>query len=97
MVFHQTLYKSILSVMIRELVVSRTIMLNWYPAKNGISKYYSPMTIVTGWKLDYKKHCTIEFGAYVQAHNKNEPSNTNTERSLDGIYMRSNENIQGDI
>ena len=53
------------------------------------------MTIVTGRKLDYKKHCTMEFGTYVQAHNKNDPSNNNIEQSIDGIYLRPNENIQG--
>ena len=53
------------------------------------------MTIVTRRKLDYNKHCTMEFGTYVQAHNENDPSNNNIERSIDGIYLRPNENIQG--
>lgn len=43
---------------------------NMFPAKHGISLYYSPEAIVMQWTLDYKKHCKYSFGDYVQAHNK---------------------------
>ena len=81
--------------MIKELAIWCTNRLNWFPAKNGISKIYSPMTIVQGKTLDYKKDCEIEFGTYVQAHNENKPSNNMVERGIDGIYLRPNENDQG--
>ena len=81
--------------MIKELVTSVTNQLNWFPAKNGISKYYSPMTIITGKQLNYKKDCTHEFGTYVQAHHDSEPTNDMTERGIDGIYLRPNKNDQG--
>ena len=54
--------------MIIELVEMSANRLNWFPEKNGISKYYSPRTIIEGRPLDYKKDCAHEFGTYVQAH-----------------------------
>ena len=74
----------------QELVISHVIMLNWYPVKNGVSKHCSPMTIVTGRKLDCKKHCMTEFGAHVQANNENKTTNDLTERCPDAIYLRPN-------
>ena len=92
---HRLLYKRILKLMIKELVTLCTNRLNWFPAKNGISNNYSPMTIITGKTIDYKKDCVHEFGTYVQAHMENTPQSSMTERSIDGIYLRPNENIQG--
>ena len=64
-------------------------------SKHDISKTYSPMTIVTGKSLDYDKHLQHEFGTYVQAHTKNDPTNQMTKRAIDGIYLRPNRNRQG--
>jgi hypothetical protein len=61
--------------------------LNRFPAKGGISANYSPYTILTGQAIDFKKHLAIPFGSYVQANNKNDPSNTNAPRTLDCIYL----------
>ena len=36
-----------------------------------------------------------EFGTYVQAHMENTPQSSMTERSIDGIYLRPNNNMQG--
>jgi hypothetical protein len=69
--------------------------LNFFPAKNGISQYYSPRIILHQQNLDYDKHCQYAFGTYVQAHNEPDPSNTNAPRTLDCIYLRYNDNEQG--
>jgi hypothetical protein len=61
--------------------------LNMFPAKGGISAHYSPHTILTDQAIDFKKHLAIPFGSYVQANNKNDPSNTNAPRTLDCIYL----------
>jgi hypothetical protein len=45
--------------------------------------------------LDFAKHCQYAFGTYVQAHDEPNSSNTNAPRSLDCIYLRYNENLQG--
>ena len=69
--------------------------LNTFPPAGGISQAYSPRTIITGRTIDYDKHCKIPFGQYVQAVTQNEPSNTPLERTIDGIYLRTLDNIQG--
>ena len=81
--------------MIRELVVGSTEKFNFFVAKKGVSDNFSPETIVTGRRLNYKKHCSFEFGEYVQAHTYNEPRNDMRERTLDAIYLRPNDNDQG--
>ena len=98
MSFHQTPHKATPGAMIGDLVILRTIMLNWHPAKNGTSKHCGPMTAVTRKKLDFKKHCTVEFGLHVQAvqaHNKHDPTNDTIEWALDRTHPQPNANKQG--
>ena len=45
--------------------------------------------------LEYGKHCTVPFGAYVQASNETTPTNTNARRTIDAIYLHPNTNQQG--
>jgi hypothetical protein len=86
--YHNLPYKAIPKIMLKHLAMSCTKQLNLYPARNGISKYYSPHVILGGRNLDYKKHCQVPFGAYVQAYNENDPTNTNAPRTFDAIYLR---------
>jgi hypothetical protein len=72
-----------------------TKKLNFFPAANGISPYYSPRMIIHHETLDYNKHCLIPFGSYVQAHNEPEPFNSQLPRRLDCIYLRYMNNKQG--
>ena len=69
--------------------------LNFFPAKHGISNYYSPRMILHRQTLDYRKHCTHAFGTYVQVNNDPQPTNTNAPRTLDCIYLRYTGNTQG--
>ncbi len=71
--------------MIMELMHLSAERINWFPAKHGIRKYYSPLTIVTGWTLDYNKHCKYGFGTYLQAHTQNTPTNSMQEHTIDAI------------
>ena len=73
--FHRLPYKAIPKIMIQFLVAESAPKLNLFPAKHGISSYYSPMAIVKNNRLDYSKHCLIPFGTYVQAHNEPDPTN----------------------
>ena len=61
--------------------------LNAFPAKGGVSMKLSPEAIVTGITIDYKKHCKLEFGAYVQTHEEKAPRNSMTARSLGAIAL----------
>ena len=53
-------------VMIRYLSMECTFKLNMFPAKGGISPYYSPQVLLNQQTLDYKNKCQVSFGAYVQ-------------------------------
>ena len=69
--------------------------MNFYPAKNGISPYYSPRMILHHQQLDYEKHCKYAAGTYVQASNDQAIKNTNAPRTLDCLYLRYAGNHQG--
>ena len=71
------------------------MQLNFFPAKGGVSTYYSPRMIMDQMNLDYTKHCTLPFGAYVQVYHESNPHNTSVSRTRDGIYLRPNNNFQG--
>ena len=81
--------------MIEMLAETSTERLNMFPAKHGISKYYSPNTIMSKELLEYNKHCKYSFGEYVQAHHQNQPMSTMKECAINGIYLRPNTNKQG--
>ena len=62
--------------------------LNNFPVKNGISQTLSPRTIMTGRpSLDYNK-MSIEFGAYAQVFEDNNPTNTNKARTIGAIAIK---------
>ena len=86
--FHRLPYKALPIAMMRVLVVESARKLNFFPNKNGISKYFSPRQIVHRVVLDYDTNCKYAFGSYVQAHNEPDPTNTQAPRSIDAIYMR---------
>ena len=68
--------------------------LNLFPAKDGVSKHYSPKMILTNESLDYDKHFQVAFGQYVQVNHESNQKNSNIARTLDAIYLRPNNNIQ---
>ncbi len=92
---HRVPYKTIPKAMIISLCEYGTNMLNMFPARHGISDYYSPSAIVTGKALDYSRHCQFEFGSYVQAGQETNPRNTPKERRLDAIYLRPSDTQRG--
>ena len=81
--------------MIKHLVIASTEKFNLFPAKYGVSEYYSPETLVTGKVIDFEKHCQCEYGDYVQANEYTDPRNDMRTRCIDGIYLRPSENGTG--
>ncbi len=79
--------------MIVEMVFLNIFWLNAFPHKLGISQTLSPRTIVTGLVIDYVKHCKIEYGQYVQTHEKHD--NTMAPRTIGAIALRPTGNQQG--
>ena len=76
-----------------ELIHYVVFWLNSFPAKNGISDVLSPRAIVVGATVNYKNHCQLEFGTYVQTHEPHD--NTMTPRTTGAIALRPTGNAQG--
>ena len=84
---HGLPYVCIPKLMVIELNNYIAHYLNAFPAKGGVSMNLSPGAIVTGMSIDCKKHCRLEFGAYVQTHEENAPRNSMQARSLGAIAL----------
>jgi hypothetical protein len=69
--------------------------LNLFPAKGGISPYYSLRTILGLPPLDYEKHCAVPFGAYIQASHETNQTNSNAARTIEAIHLQPALNMQG--
>jgi hypothetical protein len=81
--------------MTKILVMDSAKKLNFFPAKHGISEYYSPTMILHQRNLDYTKDCKFIFGTYVQANDKPSPTNDLSAQTLDCIYLRYRDSHQG--
>jgi hypothetical protein len=81
--------------MIVELVTFGVLWLNAFPPSRGVSKTYSPRNIMTGTTLDYSKHCKLPFGAYVETHEENNPTNNMKEQTRAAIFLGRTTNFQG--
>ena len=93
--YHRLPYSKLPRAMVETLAMVVAFQLNIFPAKNGISKYYSPYMLVHKRNLDFKKHFQYEFGAYVQAGEVPNKTNRLDSRSVAGIYLRPTTNFQG--
>jgi Reverse transcriptase (RNA-dependent DNA polymerase) len=93
--FHRLPYKAIPKVMVKVLTMESAKKMNFFPPQGGISPYYSPRAILHQRTLDYNKHCSIPFGAYVQAHDEPNIKNTQQPRTIDCVYLRYTDNYQG--
>jgi hypothetical protein len=93
--YHRLPYDHLPRILVKYLVMESTKKLNFFPNKNGVSKYFSPQMILHRENIDYERHCTYSLGEYVLAHEP-QPSNTNAPRALDWcIYLRPLDSAQG--
>jgi hypothetical protein len=76
-----------------EMVFLSLFWLNAFPNKQGISRTISPRTIVTGKQIDYPTHCRVEFGQYVQTHEKHNDSMVT--QTVGALALRPTNNAQG--
>ena len=81
--------------MINHMVIDAVRCLNQFPWTKGISDTMSPACIVTGAANPKYNQMRIEFGAYVQVFEDNDPSNTLRARSLGAIALAPTGNAQG--
>ena len=56
---------------------------------------YSPRNMITGTNIDFNKHLTIIFGAYVQAHEVQVKTNIMQERSHEEIFLGHTGKLKG--
>ena len=71
------------------------MFLNAFPPMSGISKTYSPHTIMTGKSLDWKKSCKLHFGAYEQLHKDRNVTKTLEDSTHREICVGTTGNLQG--
>jgi hypothetical protein len=79
--------------LIVEMVFASVFWLNSFPNQNGISRQYSPRTMVVGQQINYNKRSQLEFGTYVptqEEHDNSMPSHT-----TGAIALRPIGNAQG--
>ena len=80
--------------MLVEVVNNCALWLNMFPPKGGIGSV-SPRTLITGIKLDYKKHCQMPFGSYVQVHKEPIPTNSPEACTIGEFTLGPTGNLQG--
>ena len=61
-------FQQIPVIMAIHMVLTCVKMLNFFPPRGGVSETMSPKEIMSGEKLDYKKHLDLQFGQYCQVH-----------------------------
>jgi hypothetical protein len=86
--YHRLPYANIPKLMIQELVIDQTRKLNLFPARGGVSPYYSPERLIGGDTVDFERDLKYAFGSYVQANNEPTITNSLAPRTLDCIYLR---------
>jgi hypothetical protein len=92
-VYNTLPFKTLPDRLIIELVYYATFWLNSFPPNDGISKKDCPRVIITGIRIDYNKHCQLEFGSYAQVHEDHD--NTMSSRTTGVLVLRPTGNSQG--
>jgi hypothetical protein len=72
--YHRLPYNDLPRTLVKYLVMESAKKLNYFPTKNGVSKYHRPRMILHQENLDYERHCEYHIGEYVLAHD--EPKHT---------------------
>jgi hypothetical protein len=88
-------YKRIPKVMVRAAIEKANKVMNQFPAQNGMSNTLSPLTIMTGKPTPDYNDMKIEFGAYAQVFEENNPTKTPITRTTGAIALTPAGNAQG--
>ena len=87
-------WNSLTETMVIQLTYCACMTLNMFPKSNSIAGV-SPREIFTGVIVDYKRHCKLSFGEYVQVYAENSITNTMESRTFGAISFGSAGNMQG--
>ena len=85
--YHRLPYRTMPKPMLHALGTTSMRELTYFPAKGGISAYFSPHMILNKRNLDFDKHCRFACGEYVQAYQDETITNDNKARTIDAIYL----------
>jgi len=86
-------FQALLLRLVIKMVYVSVFWLNAFPVSSGISKTISPRKFITWDNIDYKKHCCLDFGSYVQTHECHD--NSMLPRTIGAIALRPAGNNQG--
>jgi len=75
------------------MVYNVVFWLNTFPHNDGVHPTISPRTLITGLAIDYRKHCKLAFGTYIQVHKEGDSSLR--PRTSGAIALRPTGNEQG--
>ena len=88
MLFHNLPYRAIPKKISKFLVIQTIATLNYFPARYGISQYYSPQMIINKRVFNYDMHCKHYTGEYVLVHDDRQIKNNINTKTIDCIYLR---------
>jgi hypothetical protein len=92
---HSLPYKRIPKLMTIHIVLDVVKLLNFSPTWGGVSDTLSPKTIMSGEKLDFKKHLSLQIGQYCQVHEEDTPRNSQVACNKGAISLGPSGNLQG--
>jgi hypothetical protein len=92
-VYNTLPFKRIPSQMLVEMVQASGFWLNTFPPDDNVSDTLSPRNLIVGRKIDFNKHCHIEYGTYAQVHEDHD--NTMDTHTVGAIALRPTGNAQG--
>ena len=92
-VYNTLPFSKIPAQLVIEMAKASVFWLNGLPPKDYFWNNLSPRTIVTGQKLDYKRHCRYQFGEYVQTHEQHD--NSMDPRTVGALALHPTGNAQG--
>jgi hypothetical protein len=78
---HSVPFQTIPKIIMTHMVFYAAKLLNYFPAKGGVSAIYGPKTIMSGELIDFKKF-SLPFGTYCQVHEDKLPQNSLSDRTL---------------
>jgi hypothetical protein len=92
---HSLPHERLPKIMTIHIVLNVVKLLNFFPTKGGVSDTLSPKTIISGEKLDFKKHLSLQIGQYCQVHEEDTPRNSQVARTKGAISLGPSGNLQG--
>ncbi|CAJ1940682.1 unnamed protein product [Cylindrotheca closterium] len=91
--FHRMPFKAIPKKLTVALMTRVAKISNYYPAKGGLSEYYSPHMIMHQRMVDASKEFVAEINAYVHGYG-HDTKNNMAARTIESVYMGPTDDIQ---